>query len=132
MKRTIVTAKFDAVSLEGEQVTLKIAIGAPQPDPKSTSGDYRCKVKLAGLGDKTFIHGIDALQALSLALKFVESELRAFSDAGWHFYLPGSARRYRRLLFSRDLTSPPVVKLLSERRNRSPGIDNFRFCGQKA
>jgi len=89
MKRTIVTAKFDAVSLEGEQVTLKIAIGAPQPDPKSTSGDYRCKVKLAGLGDKTFIHGIDALQALSLALKFVESELRAFSDAGWHFYLPG-------------------------------------------
>ncbi|UUI61452.1 DUF6968 family protein [Aeromonas salmonicida] len=89
MKRTIVTAKFDAVSLEGEQVTLKIAIGAPQPDSKSTSGDYRCKVKLAGLGDKTFIHGIDALQALSLALKFVESELRAFSDAGWHFYLPG-------------------------------------------
>lgn len=46
-------------------------------------------MKLAGLGDKTFIHGIDALQALSLALKFVESELRAFSDAGWHFYLPG-------------------------------------------
>lgn len=33
MKRTIVTAKFDAVSLEGEQVTLKIAIGTRNPTP---------------------------------------------------------------------------------------------------
>ncbi|EKP0280527.1 hypothetical protein JGK46_004472, partial [Aeromonas bestiarum] len=58
-------------------------------DPKSASGDWRCKVKLEGLSDKTFIYGVDALQALSLALKFVENELRAFSDAGWQFYLPG-------------------------------------------
>ncbi len=61
----------------------------PEPDPKSAGGDWRCKVKLDGLGNKTFIYGVDALQALSLALKFVESELRAFTDAGWHFYLPG-------------------------------------------
>jgi hypothetical protein len=89
MKKSIVTAKFEAVSIEGEQVTLKMAIKAPEPDPKSASGDWRCKVKLEGLSDKTFIYGVDALQALSLALKFVENELRAFSDAGWQFYLPG-------------------------------------------
>ncbi|HHQ4515195.1 DUF6968 family protein [Aeromonas veronii] len=88
MKNAIVTARFDTISTEGEQLTLKIAIKAPEPDPKSASGDWRCKVKLAGLSDKTFIYGIDSLQALSLAIKFVETELRAFSDAGWQFYLP--------------------------------------------
>lgn len=90
MKRAIVKARFDAISIEGEQLTVKIAIRAPEPDPKSAGGDWRCKVKLDGLGNKTFIYGVDALQALSLALKFVESELRAFTDAGWYFYLPGS------------------------------------------
>ncbi|GKQ99133.1 DUF6968 family protein [Aeromonas hydrophila] len=89
MKRAIVKARFDAISIEGEQLTVKIAIRAPEPDPKSAGGDWRCKVKLDGLGNKTFIYGVDALQALSLALKFVESELCAFTDAGWHFYLPG-------------------------------------------
>ncbi|MFQ1713815.1 DUF6968 family protein [Aeromonas veronii] len=89
MKNAIVTARFDAISTEGELLTIKIAIKAPEPDPKSVSGDWRCKVKLAGLSDKTFIYGIDSLQALSLAIKFVETELRAFSDAGWQFYLPG-------------------------------------------
>ncbi|WFO51850.1 DUF6968 family protein [Aeromonas veronii] len=88
MKNSIVTARFDAISTEGEQLTLKIAIKAPEPDPRSAGGDWRCKVKLAGLSDKTFIYGIDSLQALSLAIKFVETELRAFSDAGWQFYLP--------------------------------------------
>lgn len=90
MKNAIVTARFDAISSEGAQLTLKIAIKAPEPDPESVSGDWRCKVTLAGLSDKTFIYGIDSLQALSLALIFVETELRAFSDAGWQFYLPGS------------------------------------------
>ena len=89
MKNAIVTARFDAISTEGEQLVLKIAIKAPEPAPKSASGDWRCKVKLAGLSDKTFIYGDDSLQALSLAIKFVETELRAFSDAGWQFYLPG-------------------------------------------
>jgi hypothetical protein len=90
MNNAIVTARFDAISTEGEQLTLKIAINAPEPDPKSACGDWRCKVKLAGLSDKTFIYGVDSLQALSLAIKYVETELRAFSDAGWQFYLPGS------------------------------------------
>ncbi|MFQ2270524.1 DUF6968 family protein [Aeromonas enteropelogenes] len=89
MKKTLVTARFDVVSPDGEQLRLKIAIQKPRPVTRSTSGNYRCKVKLAGLSDKTTIHGIDALQALSLALTFVESELRAFSDAGWQFYQPG-------------------------------------------
>ncbi|MFM4940252.1 DUF6968 family protein [Aeromonas enteropelogenes] len=89
MKKTLVTARFDVVNPEGEQLRLKIAIHRPRPDTRSANGDYRCKVKLAGLRDKTFIHGIDALQAMSLALAFVESELRAFSDAGWQFYQPG-------------------------------------------
>ncbi|MGL5588614.1 MAG: DUF6968 family protein, partial [Aeromonas veronii] len=33
MKNAIVTARFDAISTEGEQLTLKIAIKAPEPDP---------------------------------------------------------------------------------------------------
>ncbi|MGL4794223.1 MAG: DUF6968 family protein, partial [Aeromonas jandaei] len=49
MKNAIVKARFEAVSLEGEQLTLKIAIKAPEPDPRSAGGDWRCKVKLAGL-----------------------------------------------------------------------------------
>lgn len=89
MKRAIVNARFDAIGIEGEKLTVKIAIRAPEPDPSSISGDWRCKVNLEGLGNKTFIYGIDALQALSLALKYVESEIGTFTNAGWQFYLPG-------------------------------------------
>lgn len=88
MKRATVKVRFNAISTEGEALIIKVAIRTPEPDPKSANGDWRCKVKLAGLSDKTFIYGIDSLQALSLAIKYVEAELRAFPDAGWQFYLP--------------------------------------------
>ena len=88
MKNAIVTARFTIINPQGEALTLKIAIKAPEPVPKTTHGDWRCKVKLAGLCDNSFIYGVDGLQALSLAIKYVETELRAFSDAGWQFYLP--------------------------------------------
>ena len=40
MKRAIVKARFDAISIEGEQLTVKIAIRAPSrtPNPPAVTG----------------------------------------------------------------------------------------------
>ena len=64
-----------------------LAIGFPEPDPLSENGDYRCPVSITGFDEPRQIHGVDALQAMSLAVNFVTTVLRCFQQKGYRFFL---------------------------------------------
>jgi hypothetical protein len=50
-----------------------ISLGKPERDPLPV-GDYRCLVKLPGVPAGWHIYGMDSLQALVLALAFINSK----------------------------------------------------------
>jgi hypothetical protein len=51
-----------------------VILGKPT---ESDKGDYFCQVQILGLGDEKLrpIYGIDSMQALQLALRFISSQL---------------------------------------------------------
>lgn len=89
-----------------------IRIGRPVPDPKP-GGDWICPVEFRGAPRGTLptraqpIHGVDALQAVSLAIGYAQQELA------------GLQRRSRGALTwlgSRDLGLPDIIGLVGVRR----------------
>ncbi len=49
---------------------ITVSVEAPEPDPPPGTGDWRCGYRIAGLGlrGRRYAHGIDAFQALQLAM----------------------------------------------------------------
>jgi hypothetical protein len=56
---------------------VRLVLGRPAPDP-ADGGDWRCRVVITGLPDPVDRHayGIDALQALALAIEMAAADLR--------------------------------------------------------
>ena len=78
---TIGAAQFLCVHAGGERMEVVVALGHPYP---TSEGDWACPVEIDGLhGELADIHGIDALQALCLAIRLVGERLAAFvADGG--------------------------------------------------
>jgi hypothetical protein len=76
----IATRSLKLLDASGGQSPVTIEIGAPYPFPDDTG--YRCPIRVVGLGEDTVreIGGIDAVQALLLALRFLETTLPAFAQ----------------------------------------------------
>lgn len=63
------------------EVRVRVGRPIPEPDP---DGDWICPVQIVGLGDGEVasVYGIDAIQALLLALQKVGSDLAAAGRSG--------------------------------------------------
>jgi hypothetical protein len=80
------------LDLDGKQVT--VVIGKPEKFPEGE--DYYCPYQIVGMGDGQvrYAGGIDAVQALQLALQMIGVDLYTSQDArsgrlSWHAGSPG-------------------------------------------
>jgi hypothetical protein len=76
------------MQIDGEQpIKLQIAVGVPESDPLSDKGDMRTAVSLTPVISQRWIHGVNAIQSLSLAVHFVVAAVRALETKGYSFSL---------------------------------------------
>lgn len=68
---------------------IRVRIGRPYPDPRP-EWDWICPVQILGLGDEAVrnVYGIDAIQALTLALQKVAIDLTAAARGGLELHWP--------------------------------------------
>ncbi len=79
----IAIRRFAVAGEVGREVVL--TLGKPRPDPKP-GGDWMCSVLIEGTakGRRRRIYGVDAIQALQLALEYARRELDASGlDLTW-------------------------------------------------
>ena len=72
---------FKTSSTESKEV--RVILGKPT---QSDKGDYCCQVQILGVGDERVrpIYGLDSMQALQLALRFISSQLDDYrKDLRW-------------------------------------------------
>src|SRR5262249_47478676 len=69
----IATRQLNIMAEPDREVLVKI--GRPEP---SEHHDYCCRIQVTGIGDERIdgIYGVDAVQALELAMRFLGSELQ--------------------------------------------------------
>ena len=71
------------------ELDVRIRIGTPRPFPDAPHGDYYCPYQISGLGSAKVRHtgGVDAVQALELAIHILPTELDALRQThpglGW-------------------------------------------------
>jgi hypothetical protein len=82
----LATSEYIAKSAAGESVPCVLSLHAPEPDPLSEHGDYRCKVEITGLLFEKYAHGVDALQALCLGVESLRLAIAKLKSEGWTFY----------------------------------------------
>ncbi|MFK0049908.1 DUF6968 family protein [Streptomyces sp. NPDC090741] len=89
---TIASRPLQAVTGDGETFPVTLRLGAPYPDP-NPDGDWICPCRLDGLSDITYeIHGVDGLQALTLAAEVLRGRLtEAAQDRGLTFTWGGES-----------------------------------------
>ena len=68
----------------GRRRRICLRVGHPEPDRR---GDYRCAVEFPGFERRRYNYGIDSIQALVLAVRFLTQRISALLDDGWRFYL---------------------------------------------
>ena len=76
------TLRFQTTSGRPSEVT--VTVGRPVLDPEAPYDDWLCPYQLRGVGDEVVraVFGVDAMQALILALHTLPWELRALARAG--------------------------------------------------
>ena len=84
----IATSEFIAVRDE-DGLKITVSVFAPEPDPESGHGDYRCRIEMAGLSGSVYSHGIDSLQALALSFSYIRREFRRLERCGWKITMDG-------------------------------------------
>jgi hypothetical protein len=68
---------------------VRVRLGMPQPLPGASYGDYCCPYQIVGVGNEKvrYAAGVDAVQALELALHILPTELDAlrqeYPGLGW-------------------------------------------------
>ncbi|MEM9694491.1 MAG: hypothetical protein AAGA56_18200 [Myxococcota bacterium] len=60
-----------------DDLDVRLLIGLPRPFPDDPNGDYLCPYQITGVGDEKvrYAAGVDALQALELALQILPVQL---------------------------------------------------------
>jgi uncharacterized protein DUF6968 len=76
------TLRFQTNS--GRPIDVTVTVGRPVPDPDARYEDWLCPYQLRGVGDGAVraVFGVDAMQALILALHTLPTELRALVRGG--------------------------------------------------
>ena len=89
MQDVIARRELVAVWPSGERISFVIEIGRPYPfdDPKD---DWKCPVAITLWDHRTEIGGVDALQALCLAIRHARFLLTDFVDQGGKLLYPDS------------------------------------------
>lgn len=90
----IVDRRYSVADEPGRE--LVVMIGQPEPDPEP-GGNWRCALQVVGIDpEPRYIHGIDGLQALLLAIGVARKTLSALSltweggeDIGIDYSVPG-------------------------------------------
>ena len=81
---TTVTARrvLEFLPEVGRARAVVVRIGRPRRDRKHVNGDWVCPFDITGIRGrhKRWIFGIDGVQALSLALHFIPTELRSLAQ----------------------------------------------------
>ncbi|MDM4768549.1 hypothetical protein [Pelomonas sp. SE-A7] len=85
----IAESKFFADPGSGERHAVHVRIRLPQARRREAS----CKVEIRGVTPELEIFGEDTMQALALAVRFVNNTLALRHKQGWRFYLEESDRR---------------------------------------
>jgi uncharacterized protein DUF6968 len=81
---------FESAAGESHQVVVRI--GRPVVDHSAPHKDWFCPFQIQGLGSESVkaIFGVDAMQALLLAIHTIPAELAVYvRDAGGRFVYPG-------------------------------------------
>jgi hypothetical protein len=71
------------------ELDVRVRLGTPQPFPDAPYGDYYCPYQIVGLGSQKvrYAGGVDAIQALELAIHILPTELDALREQhpglGW-------------------------------------------------
>src|SRR5262249_47538072 len=78
--KPIAVRTFEFIATSGSRRPVTLEIGAPYAFEDGTG--YQCPVRVIGLGDDAVrpIGGVDAIQALMLALRFLGTTLPAFAE----------------------------------------------------
>lgn len=84
----LATSEYQAKNAAGESMPFVLSLHAPEPDPLSEQGDYRCKVEIQGIAFEKYVYGIDSLQALCLAVETLRLTMSSLQSDGWSFYFP--------------------------------------------
>jgi hypothetical protein len=73
------TLRFQTNS--GRLIDVTVTVGRPVIDPHARDSDWLCPFQLRGVGDEVVraMFGVDAMQALILALNTLPTELRALA-----------------------------------------------------
>jgi hypothetical protein len=69
----------------------KVTVSLEAPRPLRRGG-VGCKVNFTGVHAPTNVVGEDSMQALALAMTYVQLRVRLMLDEGWNFY-PGASSR---------------------------------------
>lgn len=73
-----------AISPDGSERDVVIRVGVPTHE---AGGEWRAVVSLDGLEDREYaIAGVDAWQAVRLAMRFAAARVLDFAERGWRFY----------------------------------------------
>ena len=84
----LATSEYQVKNAAGESVPFVLSLHAPEPDPLSEQGDYRCKVEIQSISFEKYAYGIDSLQALCLAVETLRLTISSLQSDGWSFYFP--------------------------------------------
>jgi hypothetical protein len=77
----ILAERFLELDVKGRRKSVRVLIGTPKPIPDSC--DFFCPYQVVGLGDETvrYTEGVDAAQAIYLAMESVGTWLAATPEA---------------------------------------------------
>jgi hypothetical protein len=86
----IVSICVDVVAPDGDISRCDIAIYAPE---RQSTGEFGCVLVIPNEKTPITIYGIDSLQSLALAIRFLSSQLREQFEKGFRFYDPDFDKR---------------------------------------
>ena len=87
----VAEAQTRVIKPSGEETLETIGVSRPE---RQETGEYGCVVSLPDSSELREIYGEDALQSLSLALRFVADRIEGLLAEGWEFYFGDSDDRF--------------------------------------
>lgn len=85
---------------------IRVAVHAPEPDPKSQHGDFRTLIEIDGVSKSRYGYGVNSMQSLVLAMQLLKIHVEQAIAVGWQFYFDETDDEPFDLLHSLSSHSP--------------------------